>query len=417
MISPTRIGIYTEKGAVDSWVLGVTQSTPGTRFEEFYSVWASSEAIIAAGNYQDGSSVYHGAVVCHDAGGDSMFWARSQTLAAEFRSTHVAFDGDNVYVLGYGRPSGTYNSAYLLKYSSAGSLQWQRKIAYAGSTSNRTTGLIVHSDGYIYAAITASGSIKYGYVVKYNDSGALQWQKRLTATDFNQITSIRTLSDGKIGVVGGIGSSVNMVTPTFVKMNTDGTIAAKYGISDTASPSGFGLHDVAEDASGNCYFTAARTISTTNQAVIKLTSAGALSAAKQFGFGSTSSLIINDGYIYVCGTFLMRLDTALSIIWARSTAGISSVSAFGSVLVCAGYGEIGDTGNDAIIMRLPNNGGGLGSYGYITYDGSVTPTVADITTLSVIDPTITSETSSLTESAGDVTDAAYSNTTTKYTRS
>jgi hypothetical protein len=91
---------------------------------------------------------------------------------------------ENVY-------TGFYNfssaSSTLAKYNSSGTIQWQRKIS--GNYFNDVT---IDSSGNVYTIISGgSGS----YILKFNSSGSLQWQRKYVWDSGSSMDAIRLSSD------------------------------------------------------------------------------------------------------------------------------------------------------------------------------------------------------------------------------
>lgn len=84
----------------------------------------------------------------------------------------------NFIVAGYHQTGGlSYSRGFVVQVNSTGTIQWQKEL-YATSATTSITGMDVDSSDNIYVTgnYTYSGSIKKGFIAKYNSSGTLQWQ-------------------------------------------------------------------------------------------------------------------------------------------------------------------------------------------------------------------------------------------------
>jgi hypothetical protein len=111
-------------------------------------------------------------------------WARTITTGTNPNYTvyGVASDStENLYATGYGFREDTFTlfTAFLVKYNESGTLQWQRKITYDTAPSYiGLTDVVVSSDGasiYAVGDLDLDGSRDRGFYAKYNSSGVLQW--------------------------------------------------------------------------------------------------------------------------------------------------------------------------------------------------------------------------------------------------
>jgi hypothetical protein len=100
-------------------------------------------------------------------------------------STDAAFDSNyNLYIIGH---TYTLNSpatalAYIIKYDSSGTIQWQRFLSEPNPSSRPNDSFsnikIDNFDNiYVSGYFVQSSSIRNAYLVKYDSEGTLQWQK------------------------------------------------------------------------------------------------------------------------------------------------------------------------------------------------------------------------------------------------
>lgn len=135
-----------------------------------------------------------------------------------FQSVVALKDGSYIAVGEYAANShsiNNYGNAWLVKFSAKGELEWERN--FGGSEDDQFSSVVEADDGGFIAAGKA-GSIdgdvqghshnlyimsNYdGWIVKFNSSGEIVWQKCLGGTDDEIINSIVKTNDGKIIGVG-----------------------------------------------------------------------------------------------------------------------------------------------------------------------------------------------------------------------
>ena len=119
----------------------------------------------------------------------SITWQRkisNNSLAAGSQSdwlSDICIDSSsNVYVCGYSNQS-VGQSGVLLKYNTSGTLQWQRKVTDTNSTPGTWLyGISVDPAGNVYTGgyFTSSSISSPALLLKYNSTPTLQWQRSIT---------------------------------------------------------------------------------------------------------------------------------------------------------------------------------------------------------------------------------------------
>ena len=111
----------------------------------------------------------------------------------------------NVYVISTSYSSGAGSSDFLLvKYNNSGVVQWQRTLG--NSDENFGEGVAVdNSSGDVYVTGLFYPSNTKLALAKYNSSGTIQWQRALYGTDSTQGSDVVVDSSGVY--VTGIGSA------------------------------------------------------------------------------------------------------------------------------------------------------------------------------------------------------------------
>jgi hypothetical protein len=106
-------------------------------------------------------------------------WAR--TIVTGTSPLYVTYQivtdsSENVYAVGYGFNSSTGGSliGFIVKYNSSGTLQWQRRVTAGGLVS-----CALDSSNNLYVIGTDDVGGTGGWLAKYNTSGTIQWQRQI----------------------------------------------------------------------------------------------------------------------------------------------------------------------------------------------------------------------------------------------
>lgn len=146
------------------------------------------------------------------------------------RGYGIAVDSSgNVYVTGY-YSTNTDKTMIFAKYDTSGTLQWQRNL---GSQDLSIGGLSValdsSGDPYFCGYSTNSSGIRTIQIVKYNSSGTIQWQRRLSGTEDSQAWSVAIDADDRVCICGwtersGISGFI------LAKLPSDGSATGTYSV-------------------------------------------------------------------------------------------------------------------------------------------------------------------------------------------
>lgn len=188
------------------------------------------------------------------AGGEA-YWINLLGGTSDDEFKDLAIDSeDNVICFGDTASDGVGNrDALIAKYANDGTLEWDRTLGTNVSTGNtQGEGVAVDtSDNIIVVGKTvAVGQGEEPYVAKYNSSGTIQWQKRLTSTNADQFDMVTTDSSDNIICVGRAKSGTYNKC-LIAKYNSSGALQWDRVLGgSTASHDAF---DVKTDSSGNIY--------------------------------------------------------------------------------------------------------------------------------------------------------------------
>ena len=147
------------------------------------------------------------------------------------------------------------NDCVLLKYDSSGNLDWAR--TYNGSASDMDFGtdLIVDQDDYIYVS-GACGETNNYYdfmVLKYNDSGTLQWDNTWDDSNLFDIPNKINFSDGNVVLAGGAQINATKWEYAVVTFLQSTGAYQSESVSNTTGNGFDQILDLTVDASDNVY--------------------------------------------------------------------------------------------------------------------------------------------------------------------
>lgn len=235
----------------------------------------------------------------------------------------------NIYAVGTILYLG-YRHFWVTKWNSTGSILWS--YIYRESLTSQAlnpNGVKVDSSGNIYVAglvRPAGGYTNQGFIIKFNSSGAILWQNKYigsnpTATDTNFNNLILDSSEN-IYVAGGSNdytSTTAGTNPILVKFNSSGAIQWQRRIYYTASTSTSSYHGLFTDASDNVYVSGIfNTGSGDIYPLIKYNASGVLQNTTNTSFsGFLYSPTFNiDGNIYAGYIFgLVSIDASFNFLW------------------------------------------------------------------------------------------------------
>jgi uncharacterized delta-60 repeat protein len=242
----------------------------------------------------------------------------------------IAYDGDgNVYVAGQTNSQGAGASdALLVKYDATGAIQWQRSLG--GSSSDVSLGVATDSSGNVYAVgqtfSQGAGSGDF-LLFKHNSNGVIQWQRSLGGGGNDSGANVSVDASGNVYVVGWGDSQGAGDNDVFVaKYNSSGVIQWQLSLGGANNDQGRG---VAVDTSGNVYVA-----------------------------GQTNSQGAGQNDVLIA-----KYNTSGTIQWQRTLGGSGSdigrsisVDASGNVYVAGQTNSQGAGGDDVLIAKYNTSG-------------------------------------------------------------
>jgi uncharacterized delta-60 repeat protein len=329
----------------------------------------------------------------------------------------------NVYICGNAEDVNGYSDLIVAKYDTSGTLQWQRKLTTGSAHYLYAWGIYVDSSANVYASGQANASGNGGALLaKYNSSGTLQWQKLLNTAGDNEVFNSVTVDSS--GNVFGLGYA-NISGSAFSSM-----ILAKYNSSGVLQFQKrlYGSYDVvgyktAIDSSNNVYVfgysvpTAANLYFT----LAKYNNSGTLQWQKNLGNSNNSvgiSMAIDSSdYVYVTGYISESGDSTESIGIAKynSSGTIQwqrKLSVTGTTAYQYGHGITTDTsGNIYIVGQSAITGPANFLIAKLPADGSLTGTYPiDSYSMTYSASTLTDSTPTYTSATTTLTDSTPTNT-------
>ncbi|MFA5794913.1 MAG: fibronectin type III domain-containing protein [Candidatus Brocadiia bacterium] len=297
-----------------------------TTVNPYAKTWGGAGTDTAYGSTTDanGNVYLTGVTDSFGAGGQDVFltkynssgviqWQRSWGGVVTDTAYALVVDAPsgNIYVAGQTNNFGSGNSdAVLLKYNSNGVLQWQK--TWGGASNDTAYAIGVDASGYIYmAGNTASYGAGNGdaFLVKFDSTGSLQWQKTWGGAAGSETTYGLTLnSTGDIYLTGSTASYGAGGKDAFLlKFNNSGSLQGQKmwgGASDDTA------YSIALDSSTQDIYLSGETASTgtgsTDMFLVKLGSDGVVSWQRAWGgvsadLGYAVSVEPNSQNVYVAG--------------------------------------------------------------------------------------------------------------------
>lgn len=279
----------------------------------------------------------------------ALLWQRKLSLGVRcFANAGIVNSSGDIYVSGAGRASGTVDSSYIAKYNSSGALQWQRKLTSAVSSS--LSSLAIDASGGVYALGSISGTQATALLVKYSAGGAIQWQ-RVVSHASNSLNGARGLSiDASGNLYFGVEHTISAGSNSWnlvIKCNGSGVVQNCFGLRIGTTNNQ--VYGTALDASGNIYVSGETTTWGTpvvrRPFVCKLNSSGALQWHRYLtgdeNLQALSALTLSsDGvHVYAAGAkYLFKfLSSDGSLVWQRSLTGPGSTTSGDRMAHASGF--------------------------------------------------------------------------------
>ena len=424
----TVSGIVTSVGPDASWI--VTFGGTGTDFAAGLDVDSSGNAYIVGtrGNV-GGSEGEEWFIAKYDTGG-TIQWQR--TLGGDWNDeAHgVAVDSSgNVYVCGRDSSSSGPPTSYtwntLVKYNSSGTLQWQKKLGNTYIDYGHAVALDSSENPYIVGRTVNLSTGRYeGWVQKYDSDGNLDWQRRIAGSSGTTgFYGVAFDSNDNLYACGNTDSSGQGSSDIFlVKYNSSGGIQWQRTLGGSGTDLGY---EVTVDSSDNVYISGYTRsslpsgISSAAFFVAKYDTDGNLDWQRLIG-GSSFDIAYgvstdSSGNVYITGELndgstwsavIVKYNSSGTLQWQRGLTNSTTshatkgkkIKVMGDSFYISGRDDKNPSGTDyepnALLAKFPTDGSLTGTYGSFTY-ASTSHTNGN--------GSMTSSTSSLSESASSAT--------------
>lgn len=275
------------------------------------------------------------------SGPDASHWIGMFTDTGTAQSTLLNATIDsagNVYFVGTVDQSSLPQKIYLIKYSTAGVILWQRSLKVAtGSSDSIGYGVDTDASGNVYIASQAYDNslvLNTLSIAKYDSSGTLQWQQMLyTSGQQSQGLGVKVAASGNVYVCGSIGA-FGATGATVAKYNSSGTLQWQRVIYDGTY--GYSFAAIGLDSSENIYASGnGNTGGSPRLLIAKYNSAGTLQFQKTMALGGvtgkrTGSMMDSSGNFYALtsNNVLLKFDASGAILWQRTVTANYSIDSY-----------------------------------------------------------------------------------------
>jgi hypothetical protein len=310
---------------------------------------------------------------------------------------------ENVYMVGRGYYDGSNTPAVATKYTSTGTLTWQKEYADTsqiniGATYNEVA--VESGGGNIYCSGTTNQLIGGSYtgisvLVKYNSSGTVQYQEETYyANSGSLVYDFGRISDLTVGLGNRLYMTGDRVTYDFgnTTFYTGGALQKRYAngvvewdYTSSSANANVRFTQSVVDSSNNVFITGYYE-NASGDFITKLYANGVVDWQTQYIDTDITSIGLDDtGNVYMAGrltpdynnAFYISIDTSTGNINSqtfinRSTGNllITDINYANNFVYLGGYTQAYTGIYDSFTMKLPSNGNVSGTYGEFSFSAA-----------------------------------------------
>lgn len=334
-------------------------------------------------------------------------------------------NGD-VYAAGYtnGINVNKYD-IFIVKYNASGTLQWQRRYGNADTTLNASS-MALDASGNVYIGgyrVSSVNNQAYALLLKVDSAGSLQWNYTYGNSLGDYIKDLKIVNNNLYVTGTTTTSGAGYTNALIAKLDLAGNLQWAKQLTAGGSSQNTGS-TLAVDASENIYVGGAISFASYEGLIAKLNSSGALIWATgvrrnledvynpAVAITSTGNMLISFQQSYPVSS-IMQIDSSGARVWENRLTGIYRRGVANINDSLCLFGYYGDTAPQLSLAVLPKNGTGLGTYGPLYYESGYDSSVyTPTTTVSAL--SIATQSTSTTFSVGSMTEATPPATYTKY---
>jgi uncharacterized delta-60 repeat protein len=310
-------------------------------------------------------------------------WGHTWGNTLDDKANAVATDADgNTYVAGSYSAGALNTDALLVKYGADGSLLWQK--TWGGAQDDISYGITGDGAGNVYVTGETEnfGVQAQVFILKYTPAGVLLWQKVWGSVWYASGRAITLNSAGSVYVTGySAGMGTGYESLILLKYEGDGTYVGEVGLSTTNDINGFSL---AVDNSDNVFIAGMTQDTPTgyeDMFVVKYSPDGTMLWQKSWGGDLTDTAygVSTDasGNAYVAGqtwdygqgstdVVLLKFDTDGALLWQETWGGPDHDEAY--AITADGSGNLYVTGDtisfgagmfDGFLLKFSPDGASL----------------------------------------------------------
>lgn len=217
-------------------------------------VVAPSGYIYVTGDSNINGGTYQPYTMKLNSDGTAVWQRRYNSSASETYSYGIAIDSsENVYITSQEGNGGVF----VTKYDTNGNQTWTRKLDYQFVDTSYDIAVDSSGNAFITGLVGDVNGYFTAFLAKYDTSGTLQWQRRLTGSNADDLRAIALDSGGNVYVVGETNTpSYGTAGYLIVKYNTSGTIQWQRKLRlDGTTNGGFYGYGAVVDPDGTLYVT------------------------------------------------------------------------------------------------------------------------------------------------------------------